>query len=60
MLRRSVSVFLYEVRLSPCSPGPATSILAPGSLAVDLGSPQQLLLAGHHVLPGPGLQAGGL
>ena len=60
MLRRSVSVFLYEVRLSPCSSSPATPVLAQGGLTVDLGSPQQLLLAGLHVLPSPGLQAGGL
>ena len=53
-------MFLYKVRLSPGSPGPAPSVLPQGGLAVDLGPPEELLLPGSHVLPGPGLQAGGL
>ena len=56
----SVSVFLDKVRLSPGSPGPAPPVEPQGGLAVDLGPPEQLLLAGSYVLPSPGLEAGGL
>ena len=53
-------MFLYKVRLGPRRPGPTAAVDPEGGLAVDLGPPEQLLLPGQHVLPGPGLQTGGL
>ena len=53
-------MLLNKVGLGSSGSGSATSVHSSGGLTVDLGPPQQLLLAGRHVLPGPGLEAGGL